>query len=349
MPLGGYTFVNESTIWQPIMVAYSILISGAVLLIFAAYHVLFGRYKKYVPLTLLIGASMFFSVMLGPLGDMLQPSRVWQFLTNPHIFPSSEHPGVSLIAIYGGLLWPIGVILTIIFGLLYFRAYSVGEESEEKFESTMKIAKIFGILLIVFLIPWLFYPGLLFVVQTSTFIWANWHLLPIINLAENFVLAWSIVLFAHYVHKWGNVDEDVVKTFLELVIVSAFSLFILLVLQEALWSYRFGGSPFYETISGVVANMHVIEALLIVFLLVAIVSRKYPQMSVIIGLAGIIIVILEKWNVVIVGQTTSKLGLGLLELSLHGNWFLAFLAPISFAFLIYLILTWFFPVEVVEK
>ncbi len=367
MPGEEYVYVNEATIWQPIMVAYALLISGAALLIFALIGYLFNRYQKYIPLSLLTGASMFFSVMLGPLGDMLEPHRALEFVLNPHAFPSEEHPGVSTIAVYAGVIWPIAVIFTIIFGLLYFsypmhqkaekggrlrviyRIFSLGISTKERYEAIGKLTKVIGVILLILLIPWLFYPGLLFVSQTNTFAWAEWDLLPIINAGENIVLAFSVLLFALYIHKYGKLVLEDVEGIVKALILASFSLLILLGLQEVIWYLRLGGSEQYSTLSVVLSGIYLVEVLLIITLIVGIINLKSPNLTVITSILGIISIVASKWNVVVNGQMTSKLGLGLLELELHANWFLAFLAPISFAILLYIIFTWIFPTEVIEE
>ena len=367
MPFEEYVFVNESTIWQPIMVSYAILISGAALLIIGLLGYLFNRYNKYTPYALVSGASMFFSVMLGPLGDMLEPSRVGQFLTNPHILPSPDHPGVSTIAIYGGLLWPLGVILTIIFGLLYFsyswhvmaerggklatlyKILSLGVSTKEKYEKLSGITKVVGIILLIVLIPWLFYPGILFVSQTNTFAWSVWELLPVINAAENIVLAFSVLLFVLFLHKYDRLVAEDVEDAVKSIVLASLALIVLYGLQEFAWFLRYGGSVEYVTLGVVLSGMYVVEVLLVILIILGAINLKNPSLSIITGLLGILTIGYAKWNTVINGQMTSKLGLGILELELHGNWLLAFLAPISFAILLYIILTWIVPLEVAEE
>ena len=367
MPGEGYIYVNESTIWQPIMVSYALLISGAALLIFALIGYLFNKYQRYIPASILTGASMFFSVMLGPLGDLLEPHRALEFVLSPHIFPSEEHPGVSTIAVYAGVLWPIGVILTIIFGLLYFsypmhikaekggrlrvlyRIFSLGVTTRERYESLSKLTKVIGVILLFVLIPWLFYPGILFVSQTNTFAWSIWELLPVINAGENIVLALSVLLFVFYVQKSGKLVSEDVEDIIKATILVAFSLLILIGLQEVMWYLRYGGSEEYATLSIVLSGIYLVEALLVITLIIGIINLKLPNLTIITSILGIITIVASKWNVIVNAQRTSKLGLGILELELHANWFLAFLAPISFAVLLWIILTWIFPTEVIEE
>ncbi len=364
---GEYTYVNEATIWQPVMVAYAILIAGTSLLILATLSYLLGKFKRVIPLALLSGASMFLSVLLGPLADLTQPSRAISLFLNPHIFPSSEHPGTSLIAFYGGILWPVGALFTLIFGLLYFsypmylrsqdggklgflyKILSLGVKSEEGYSKLSVVTKFFAVLLLLSMLPWTVYPGLLFAAQTYSFVWANWGLLPIINFVENFVLAFSILICLHYLYYFGKLDKEFVNPLNQLLLLTSLSLLGLFGLQVTLWGYRYAYSDFYQAFSAVLPPIYMIMGLLFIVSVISLLALKNPNLSIIGSSLGILAVLISKWNVVIYGQLASKTGLGLLELEFHGNWLLVFLAPLAFATLLFIIFTYIFPLEVGEK
>jgi predicted membrane protein len=74
----GYLYPNEFAdplVWLPTLFAYSLLISGADLLILALAAYLFGRLKRAIPLLLVLGLAFFAVVLLGPLADLRNPDR----------------------------------------------------------------------------------------------------------------------------------------------------------------------------------------------------------------------------------------------------------------------------------
>lgn len=364
---GEYYYINESTLWQPIMVSYSILIAGATVLLLGIFSYLTGRFKKIIPLSILTGASMFLVILLGPLGDMLSPYRAFEIFINPHIFPSDTNPGFSLIAFYGGILWPINVILLLAFGLLYFsypihkmierksklrglrKILSLGVASEEKYERVNRVNKVVAALLGITLIPWLFYPALLFVTQTSNFIWSEWYLLPIQNLAENLVLAVSLLAFLYTLHFKNKMDEELSRDLSQLLGILSVFLLVIVGLQLTLWHIRYSGSDYYSAITTVYSLLLFSIVLLVLTVLLSVLAEGKNWLILASSLLGIIAVIIVKWDVIIVGQTVSKTGISTLSLELHSNWFLNMLAPIALAVLIYVILTSIFPMEVNEE
>ncbi|MCS6784956.1 MAG: hypothetical protein NZ581_07170, partial [Candidatus Caldarchaeum sp.] len=121
-----YYYPNEAAaplLWHPVLFAYTLLISGADLLILASLAYLSNSLRKAVPLMTMLGIGFFSVVLLGPLADLGSPHRAYLLFLNPHLTSSSANPGISLIAIQG-ILWAVGLVLATAFALLTFSYYS---------------------------------------------------------------------------------------------------------------------------------------------------------------------------------------------------------------------------------
>ena len=74
----GYYYPNEAAeplLWHPVLFAYTLLVSGADLLILAALAYLTGSLRKAIPLMTMLGIGFFAVVLAGPLADLRSPHR----------------------------------------------------------------------------------------------------------------------------------------------------------------------------------------------------------------------------------------------------------------------------------
>jgi predicted membrane protein len=92
----GYYYPNEAAeplLWHPVLFAYTLLVSGADLLILAALAYLTGSLRKAIPLMTMLGIGFFAVVLAGPLADLRSPHKAYLIFTGPHII--SKHPHSS--------------------------------------------------------------------------------------------------------------------------------------------------------------------------------------------------------------------------------------------------------------
>ncbi|MEM4298521.1 MAG: hypothetical protein QW815_09165 [Nitrososphaerota archaeon] len=101
--LPGYYFPNEAAeplLWHPVLFTYTLLISGADLLILASLAYLSGSLRKAIPLMTMLGIGFFAVVLLGPLADLRSANRAVLIFTSPHLSPTPTNPGISLTAFH---------------------------------------------------------------------------------------------------------------------------------------------------------------------------------------------------------------------------------------------------------
>jgi len=162
-----YYFPNEAAeplLWHPVLFAYTLLVSGADLLILAALAYLSGSLRKAIPLMTMLGIGFFAVVLAGPLADLRSPQRAALIFTRPHIAATAANPGISLTA-FQSIAWLVALVLSVIFALLTFsyyshqasltssgfrrkiyQAFSLGVTTSERYGSVEKAAKVVAVL-----------------------------------------------------------------------------------------------------------------------------------------------------------------------------------------------------------
>ncbi len=350
-------------IWDPVVFAYALVISGADLLVLAALAYLSNRLTKAIPLFLVIGISFFSPVLLGPLADLKQPQRAPLLFVIPNITPTPTHPGFSLIALYG-ILWVATFALGLAFLLIYFSfsmhvkskdggklkplfsILSLGVKDENTYRRLNPILKVIAAVLLVPALMWGIYPSILLLLQTWIFIWRSWALLPAIFFAEAFVTSTAATLFVYFMIRFGSFEENVLTPLLKIHGVACLSVSGLLALQLMMWNLWFDGSVVYESFGLVLPLIYVVIASMILSSFLALVSTRLHMLSIMVSIVALFGVLINKWNTIVNGQLASRTGLAVLDLHLPPNWLLTTMSPITAAIAIFVVLSWIFPLEV---
>ena len=351
----GYGYFNEFAepiVWLPVAFAYALLISGTDLLILASLGILTGRLKNAIPTFLVLGLSFFAVVLLGPLAEIEQPSRASSIMTNPHVVSSSIYPGISLMALYGGILWPITFILALILTVLYFTYpvykkggffsfLSFGVKTKESYLRLQNVMKVLAIILLPFASLWAIYPGIMFLSQTWLFAWRNWNLIPPMFFAETFVTATASVLLLQY---FAKIKDETRQPLLLIHAGGAIALAGLISLQIFIWGLWFEN----PNLNAVIPLMIAAGIIFLVTFLLSLASTRMESLTPLVGVIALIGVVINKWNLVINGQLVSRTGMAVLEPHLPPNWLIETISPIAAAVLLLVILSFIYPLEVRE-
>ncbi len=325
----GYLYPNEFAqplVWSPALFTYSFIISGIELLIIAFVAYLLGKLKKAIPLLLTIGLAFFTVILLGPLADLKNPDRAPLLLTHPHILPTETHPGVSLIALAGAVMWPLAWVLTALFTLLYFsypmhvkymatrnplyKVLSLGVSTPERYKALKPLLKVLAALALIPLAFWAVYPAMLYVIQTHLYIWQNWTLLPVIYLTAA-VDTFAIALVAWFIgHK---LREELETTLTPIHVAAPIACAAFLLIQIGLWLNTFGGSPFYTSLAPVVDWSYVAIGLFLLTFALSLIAFRFHAASLVASLIGIVAAILTKWNLIVRAQAGMRSGLAFFE------------------------------------
>ncbi|MDW8063809.1 MAG: hypothetical protein RMI43_06530 [Candidatus Caldarchaeum sp.] len=362
-----YYYPNEAAaplLWHPVLFAYTLLISGADLLILASLAYLSNSLRKAVPLMTMLGIGFFSVVLLGPLADLGSPHRAYLLFLNPHLTSSSANPGISLIAIQG-ILWAVGLVLATAFALLtfsyysyqaslsmsgfrqkFFRVFSLNITSTAKYRVVEKIAKGLAVAMLLPMTMWGMYPASMLLTQTWNPVWRSWTLLPVVYFADTFVVATAIFILAYYFWRWRKIETDVLVPVLKIHAAGSISVAALTALQMVIW---FLWSPsMAQTVETLTPFMYGVMVLLMLSFFVSLASIRYPSLSVAVSFIALAGTFANKWNILINAQLISKTGLAVLEADLHGLWVLETVSPIAAGVAVFLILSVVFPLEVQE-
>ncbi len=363
-----YYYPNEATtpiVWDPVVFAYTFLISGADMIILASLAYLTKRLTRAIPLLIVLGISFFSTVLFGPLADLRSPHKATLIFSSPHLLPTAETPGISLIA-FQSILWIIGLILSVTFALLYFsynmylkaseggklsklcRILSLGIRDEASYNKLQPILKGLAIIMIVPMTFWGIYPASLMISQTWVFLWRNWTTLIFAYYADTFVVATAISILVYFIMKAGRVDSEMVKPLLKVHAAGSISVVGITALQLAIWWFWFIDSPINQSIAIVIPFMYLAIVLLSASFLLSIISLRFPVVSVFVSLAAFSGTIINKWNMVVNGQLISATGLGVLELHLPSDWLMLTISPISLGVFIFVVLSFIFQLEVTK-
>ncbi|GAB5046094.1 hypothetical protein [Thermodesulfovibrio sp. TK110] len=339
----GYVYFNEALVWQPVAFAYSFLISGADLLFLAAIAYFTKKMTEWIPVFLLLGLSFFSIILLGPLADLSLPYRAWRIMFHQHLFSSAQYPGMSVMALYGGVLWIITFLLGVAVTGLYMSnkslKYSFLYADENRYKSFESKIKILFIVLVPFTLMWSIYPGILFISQTWLFGWRNWGMLPAMLFSETFVTATASAIIVGEIFKKKNKN-----LLLYIHSAAAIVLCALIFIQILTWTLTVRGTMY----SGIYS---IYPLLIIAFLIFAstatlsIIATKKENLVLWVGIVALIGVIINKWNMIINAQLISRTGMGTVKAGLHGWWFFETLSPIAIAIIVFLILSSIYPLR----
>jgi len=262
------------------------------------------------------------------------------------------HPGISVMALYGGLLWPLTFIVALIFALLYFSYpmhkkggtfsfLSFGVKSEESYERLKPAMKVLAAILVPLSALWTIYPGMLFFSQTWIYAWKNWGLMLPMFFGETFITATGTALILYYLERME--DERIRYPLLQIHGAAAIALAGVLILQMFIWGMW--GNPNF---AAVVPMMQAAAVIFLLTFILTLVSAKYEAITPIVPVLALFGVVVNKWNLIINGQLISRAGMGVLEPELAPNWLAEAVSPIALAILLLVILSYIFPMEVEE-
>ncbi|MEM0482185.1 MAG: hypothetical protein QXM16_04775 [Nitrososphaerota archaeon] len=366
--LPGYYYPNEAAeplLWHPVLFAYTLLISGADLLILASLAYLSGSLRKAIPLMTMLGIGFFAVVLLGPLADLRSAHRAVLIFTTPHLSPTTTNPGLSLIALQSWI-WIIALILSIIFAVLTFSYYSyqasltiigvkkriyqffsLGITTLEKYRKVEPAAKAVAVAMLVPLTLWGIYPASMLLTQTWNPVWRGWPLLLVIYFADTFVVATAVFILVYYLWRFKSLESEVLIPILKIHAAGSLSVAALTGLQMAVW--WFWSPSMAEMVTPLTPLFYAVIALLLTSFFLSLLSIRYPLISIAVSLAAFIGTFTNKWNILVNAQLISKTGLAFFEAELHGLWFLEMIAPIAAGVGLFILLSIIFPLEVRES
>lgn len=359
--IAGYWYPNdfaEPMIWMPIVFAYAITISGSAMLFLAYIAYLLGKLRGVISHMLVVGLSLFLVLLLGPLADLKAPDNAWRMMVSPRILPNDANPGFSLMAFQGAFAWPLAVLISILFTLLYFsyplylkyretgnviyRILSLGVSSEEKYSSLKKPLKILALVGSVVLVTWLVYPATLFM-QTSNFVWKNSMLLPIIFFTEYLMMDISILVLLVWITKTNKLEFETLRSLITIIALASASAIIALLLQVVIWMFRFEGSPYYPAFTHLYSLICIAVLLYFIALLTSLLSTRYVSLSIVASLAGISGTMASGWNLIVRAQDVARTGLGILEPHIHFAEYAMIIGLLSLSVFLIVLLSSIFP------
>ncbi len=366
MPL-EYYFPNEAAdplLWHPVLFAYTLLISGADLLILTSLAYLSGSLRKAVPLMTMMGIGFFAVVLLGPLADLRSPQRAWLIFANPHIVATAQNPGISLITLQS-ILWAFALILALVFAITtfsyysyqasigakgfratFYRVFSLGVTTKERYSAVEKVAKAVAVVMLFPLVMWGIYPASMLLTQTWNPVWRNWPLLPVVYFADSFVIATALFLLFYFFWRGRKLERDVVVPVLKIHAAGSISVSALTGLQLAIWSLW---SPMFDEMTApLIPLMYLVIGMMMLSFFISLAAIRYPLASLAVSVIALMGAFANKWNILINAQLVSKTGLAFFEAELHGLWWLETIAPLAAGIVVFLVLSLLFPLEVRE-
>ena len=362
-----YYFPNEAAeplLWHPVLFAYTLLVSGADLLILAALAYLSGSLRRAIPLMTMLGIAFFAVVLAGPLADLRSPQRAYFIFANPHIVPTSTNPGISLIA-FQSIAWLIALTLSALFALFTFsyyshqaslsstgfkrslyRFFSLGVTTAEKYGTLEKIAKVIAVLMLPFLVLWGIYPSSMFLMQTWNPAWRSWALLPVTYFADTFVVATALFMLVYFFWRYRALEREVVVPVLKIHAAGSISVAALTALQMAVW--WFWSPSTAEMVTPITPLMYVVITLLMLSFSLSFIAIRYHAAILAVSLVAMAGTFTNKWNIIVSAQLISKTGLAFLEAELEASWILETISPVALGVVVFVILSLLFPLEVSE-
>ena len=334
----GYMYPNEVAVgltWLPVIVTYMLFISiasGSAILVGLGVLLNSGILRRLTPLLLMISLATGLVFLLGPLADLRRPERAVYIFLYPHVIPSEAYPGVSLIALMAGLMWPLLVILLVALWYLVLRRNMWGSIP----------ARVVALALTLVGLVWSTYFALLLFTTISVLSTYNLApLLPIESFVESVALASSIALLALVIHHRG-VEASLARPLSFIVIAGGLTFIVLRFFGVFRLHVYLTGSPsmqiFMEAFSGL-NILTLILSVISVLLAIHVYLRGSVISSTLLALTTLLWVLADRWLFAISLQSISKTMLALVPISLDiALWALESIAMVLIALFVYYVL-----------
>ncbi len=336
-----YMYPNEvvdGLVWLPIVATYMLFISlasGSAILVSLGVLFNVGVLRRLTPLLLMVSLASGLSFLLGPLADLRRPDRAIYIFIYPHVIPSEQYPGVSLIALMASFMWPLLVILLV--ATWYLALY--------KGLWDFFVTRIITLMLILVGLVLSTYPALL--LFTALPILKIYNLIPLLPaevLMESIALACSIALLTLIVHY--RIAEASISRLLGLGVIVAGVIFVLLRFLEMFRLHAYlAGAPHIQIFLEVFTGLNIVTlilALISILLAVHVYFKGLKISSILLALVVLLWVFVDRWLLVVNIQSISKTLIAIIPVSLDlVSWALESIAMILLAMFIYYVLyTW---------
>jgi predicted membrane protein len=337
----GYMYPNEVAVgltWLPIIATYMLFVSiasGSAILLSLGVLLNIGFLRRLTPLLLMLSLATGLVYLLGPLADLRRPERAFYILVYPHLVPSDTYPGVSLIALMAGLMWPLLVILLVVLGYITLYRGMWGSI----------IAKILALALAFTGIVWSTYFAPL---QFTTIPLLRVHnltpLIPVELLLESIVLAGSITLLALLVH-YRSLERSITGILSQVILACSLAFIAFRIFQVfRLYTYM-TGSPEVATFIEVFSTLNTVVLILAVLssiIAVHVHLRGSAISASLLALLSLLWVFVDRWLFSVNIQSISKTSLSVIPVSLDlASWALESTAMTLLALFVYYVLyTW---------
>jgi predicted membrane protein len=337
----GYMYPNELAVgltWLPIIATYMLFVSiasGSAILLSLGVLLNIGFLRRLTPLLLMLSLATGLVYLLGPLADLRRPERAFYILIYPHVIPSDTYPGVSLIALMAGLMWPLLVILLVVLGYITLYRGMWGSI----------IAKILALALAFTGIVWSTYFAPL---QFTTIPLLRVHnltpLIPVELLLESIVLAGSIALLALLVH-YRSLERSITGILSQVILACSLAFIAFRIIQVFRLHAYMTGSPEVTTFIGVFSTLNTVVLILAVLssiLAVHVHLRGSAISASLLALLSLLWVFADRWLFSVNIQSISKTSLSVIPVSLDlASWALESTAMTLLALFVYYVLyTW---------
>ncbi len=337
----GYMYPNEAAMgltWLPIIATYMLFVSiasGSAILLSLGVLLNIGFLRRLTPLLLMLSLATGLVFLLGPLADLKRPERALYILIYPHLVPSDTYPGVSLIALMAGLMWPLLVILLVALGYITLYRGMWGSI----------IAKILALALAFTGIIWSTYFALLqFTTIPLLIVYNLTPLIPVELLLESIALAGSIALLALLVH-YRSLERPIAGILSQVILACSLAFIAFRIIQVFRLHAYMTGSPEATTFIGVFSTLNTVVLILAVLssILAVHVSLRGSAISAsLLALLSLLWVFADRWLFAVNIQSISKTSLSVIPVSLDlASWALESTAITLLALFVYYVLyTW---------
>jgi predicted membrane protein len=337
----GYMYPNEVAVgltWLPIIATYMLFVSiasGSAILLSLGVLLNIGFLRRLTPLLLMLSLATGLVYLLGPLADLRRPERAFYILVYPHLVPSDTYPGVSLIALMAGLMWPLLVILLVVLGYITLYRGMWGSI----------IAKILALALAFTGIVWsTYFAPLQFTTIPLLRVYNLTPLIPVELLLESIVLAGSIALLALLVH-YRSLERSIAGILSQVILACGLAFIAFRIFQVfRLYTYM-TGSPEVATFIDVFSTLNTVVLILAVLssiLAVHVHLRGSAISASLLALLSLLWVFVDRWLFSVNIQSISKTSLSVIPVSLDlASWALESTAMTLLALFVYYVLyTW---------
>jgi len=337
----GYIYPNEVAVgltWLPIIVTYMLLISiasGSALILSLGVLLNIGTLRRLTPLLLTLSLAVSLVYLLGPLADLRRPDRAFYILVSPHITPSDTYPGISLIALMAGVMWPLLIILLAAIG--YITIYRGMWSSIT--------TKVLALILAFVGMVWSMYFGLLLLTHIPLLAVLNLTpLLPVESLLESIALASSIALLALTAH-YRSLEASTARILGQTIIACSLAFIALRLLQVFLLHAFKAGSPEITIFLNALSTLNTIALILAALSSIVALHLYYKSSTIsssLLAVLALLWVSSDRWLFTVNIQSISKTALSIIPASLDlAAWALETIGMALLAlFLYYVIHTW---------